>query len=151
MEPLAPELAVGDRTDAGAGELRDHRRDLAVLDLAQAGGVELAAAVLGTARVVDRRRAQQAADVVGSERGIDLRHRHGSSGHRCSDGQMRAPIVGRWPSCMHGQALLLELARSSTRTALTATDSEATTSPVWSRTGTASERSPVSSKPSVTT
>ena len=134
--------------DAGGGELRDHRRDLAVLDLAQPGGVELAGAEVG-AGGVDRRRAQQAADVVGSERGVDLRHRQSSSGNVWVDGQMRAPIAAA-PSCITGRNSCSSWV-IGTRTALTATDSEATTSPVWSRIGTASERSPVSSRPSVTT
>ena len=71
MEPLAPELAVGDALDPGRLELRDHLGDRRVLDAAQFGVVDLAARP-ASAGDVDRGRAEQAPDVIGSERWCDL-------------------------------------------------------------------------------
>ena len=73
MEPLAAELAVGDAVDPRRFQLRDHLGDRRVLDAAQLGVVDLAARP-AAAGDVDRGRAQQAADVIGSERWCDLRH-----------------------------------------------------------------------------
>jgi hypothetical protein len=81
VEPLATELTVGDRSDSCRRQLRDHGCDLAILDLAQREGVELAGPEIG-AGGVDRRCAQEAAHVVGPERGVDLRHRQSSSADR---------------------------------------------------------------------
>jgi catechol 2,3-dioxygenase-like lactoylglutathione lyase family enzyme len=68
VEPLAPELAVRDAVDPGVGELGDHRGDLAILDLAQSPHVEPAGAERRSGRM-DRRRAEEAPDVIGAERG----------------------------------------------------------------------------------
>src|SRR5262249_4106131 len=66
-------LAVGDRPEPGRLLLADERDDLAVLDGAQRPGVDLAALALLT-RLVQRRRAQEAADVIGAERGRGALH-----------------------------------------------------------------------------
>ncbi len=71
MEPLAAELAVGDALDPRRLELRDHLGNRRVLDAAQFRVVDLAARP-AAAGDVDRGRAQQAPDVIGSERWCDL-------------------------------------------------------------------------------
>src|SRR5262249_25604453 len=67
-------LAVGDRLEPGRLLLADQRDDLAVLDGAQRPGVDRAALAL-LPRLVQRRRAQQAADVVGAEGRLGALHR----------------------------------------------------------------------------
>jgi hypothetical protein len=66
MPPRAAELTVGDRLQADLFLLLDDARDLAVLDLGQRGGVDLARGV-ASARLLDGFGAQQAADVIGAE------------------------------------------------------------------------------------
>ena len=64
----APELAVGRRAQADLGLHRHHLADRLVLGGAQLLGGEPAGRVVGP-RGQQLRRAQQAADVVGAERG----------------------------------------------------------------------------------
>src|SRR5262249_4613912 len=59
-------LAVGDRLEARRLLLADQRDDLAVFDGLQRGRVDLAALAFLT-RLMQRRRARQAADVVGAK------------------------------------------------------------------------------------
>src|SRR5215467_257296 len=75
MPPRAAVLAVGRELEADLLLLPDDLVDLAVLDLLELGVGQGACLVLG-ARVLDRGRAQDAADMVGAER------RLGSGGHR---------------------------------------------------------------------
>ena len=71
MPPGAAELAVGRELQADRGLPVHDLLDLHVLDLAQLVGRDLALLELG-ARLLDRRRAQQAADLVGAEGGLVL-------------------------------------------------------------------------------
>jgi hypothetical protein len=67
MEERAPELAVGDAAKPQVFLVADDLADRLVLDATQPGGVDAAGrAVL--ARLQERRRAEQAADMVGTER-----------------------------------------------------------------------------------
>ena len=66
MPPGPPELAVGRSPDADPLLPGDGRRDLPVLDRAQRVRVDLAAGA-PRAGLLERRRAQQAADMVGAE------------------------------------------------------------------------------------
>ncbi len=65
VKPFAAEFAIGDALNSGPGEFRDHRFDFAILDLAQRIGIDLAGAEL-RAGLVNGRRTQQAADVIGA-------------------------------------------------------------------------------------
>src|SRR6185503_5325977 len=69
----AAEFAVGDRLQADLFLLPDGAFDLAVLDRPQRAGVDLALREL-RARLLERGRPQQAADVVGAERGRGAFH-----------------------------------------------------------------------------
>ena len=69
MPPGAAEFAVGDRLQADVFLAFDDAHDLAVLDRFQRGGVDLASGVF-FARLFQRGRAQQAADVIGAEGGL---------------------------------------------------------------------------------
>src|SRR3974390_3591563 len=69
----AAELAVGRVLEADVLLLLDHRRDLAVLDCAQRLGRDLALLIPG-ARLLERGRPQQAADVIGAEWRLGARH-----------------------------------------------------------------------------
>jgi hypothetical protein len=69
MEEGAAELAVGHRLEADRLLQRDRLSDAFVLDRAQRIGVDLAARV-ACAGVLQPRRSQQAADVLGAERGL---------------------------------------------------------------------------------
>ncbi len=66
MPPGAAEFAVGDRLQADLFLLLDDALDLAVLDLLQLRGRDLALGLL-RARLMDRLRTQQAADMIGAE------------------------------------------------------------------------------------
>ena len=66
MPPRAAELAVGSKLEANLLLLGDDLDDLGILDLLQLGIADLAFLVLG-ARLLDRRGAQEAADMVGAE------------------------------------------------------------------------------------
>jgi hypothetical protein len=76
----AAKFAVGDRRKSGLLLLANDRGDLAVLDRLELVGADLAALAL-RARVFERGRAQQAADVVGAERRLDAGH--GGSSRDC--------------------------------------------------------------------
>ncbi len=67
MPPGTAEFAVGDRLQADLFLFLDDLLDLAVLDRLEGGGVDLAFGAL-LARFFQRRRAQQAADMIGAER-----------------------------------------------------------------------------------
>src|SRR5581483_2068989 len=67
MPPGAAELAVGDRLQADLFLLFDHPLDLAILDLLQPGRRDFAPGTLLTG-FLQRRRTQQAADMVSAER-----------------------------------------------------------------------------------
>ncbi len=67
VPPVAAELAVGDRLDADRLLQRDHVADAAVLHRFQLGLADLALSCLRP-RLVQLLRAQQAADMVGTER-----------------------------------------------------------------------------------
>ena len=73
MPPRAAELAVGDGMEADVLLLLDDALDLAVFDLLQLRGADLALGALGP-RVMDRLGTQQAADMVGAERGLGAFH-----------------------------------------------------------------------------
>ena len=73
MPPGAAEFAVGRELQADRGLLVHDLLDLHVLDLAQVVGGDLALLQLG-ARLLDARRPQQAADLVGAERGFGSLH-----------------------------------------------------------------------------
>jgi hypothetical protein len=74
VPPGTAELAVGDRREPDVFLLPDDLGDLAVLDRLEVGVADLTLGVF-LARLLERRRAQQAADVIGAER------RLGSLGH----------------------------------------------------------------------
>src|SRR5262245_12650534 len=76
VPPGAAELAVGGELEPDLLLLPDHLLDLAVLDLLQLRGADLALLALAP-RGLERRRAQQAAHVIGPER--RLGSLHGSS------------------------------------------------------------------------
>ena len=69
MPPGAAEFAVGDRLQADLFLFLDDALDLAVFDRFQRGGVDFALGEL-RARLFQRRRPQQAADVIGAEGGL---------------------------------------------------------------------------------
>ena len=73
MPPRAAELAVGRELQAGRGLLVHDLLDLHVLGLAQIVGRNLALLQFG-ARLLDARRPQQAADLIGAERGFGSLH-----------------------------------------------------------------------------
>ena len=73
MPPGAAELAVGDRLQADLFLLLDDALDLAVFDRLERGGVDLALGAL-LARLLQRGRTQQAADMVGAERRLGALH-----------------------------------------------------------------------------
>src|SRR5262249_47178805 len=77
VPPRAAVLAIGRELETDVLLLLDDLVDLAVLDRLEVSFAELARLVLGT-RVLDRGRAQDAADMVGTVR------RLGSGGHRAS-------------------------------------------------------------------
>src|SRR5215831_11327080 len=93
----AAELAVGHRSQPHLRLLFDDRGDLAVFDRAQLVSADLATLALG-ARVLQRGRTQQAADVVGAERWCGAGHDLHPSPPR-----KRGPIFqSRWlwvPAC----------------------------------------------------
>ncbi len=66
MPPGAAELAVGGELQSDLFLLLDDPFDLAVLDRFESRGVDVAFGALGT-RLLQRRGAQQTADVVGAE------------------------------------------------------------------------------------
>ena len=75
MPPRPPQLAVRDAAQAQFLLLRDDALDLAVLDRLEPGRIERAVRI-APARVLERRGAQQAADVVGAKRRrLGLGHR----------------------------------------------------------------------------
>jgi GNAT superfamily N-acetyltransferase len=74
MPPRAAEFAIGNRLQTDLFLLAYDAFDLAVLDRFQRRGIDRALGELG-ARVPQRRRAQQAADMIGAER------RRGALGH----------------------------------------------------------------------
>jgi hypothetical protein len=69
MPPRAAELAVGDRLQPHVLLLLDDALDLAVFDVLQRCGADLAFGALGP-RLMDRCGTQQAADMVGAEGGL---------------------------------------------------------------------------------
>ena len=73
MPPRAAEFAVGGELQPDRGLLVHDLFDLDVLDLAQIVGRYLALLTPG-ARLLDARRPQQAADLVGAERGFGSLH-----------------------------------------------------------------------------
>ena len=73
MPPGAAELAVGDGLQAGLLLLGDDRADLAVFDLLERIGGDLAIGA-ALARLLQRRGAQQAADMIGAERRLGALH-----------------------------------------------------------------------------
>ena len=73
MPPRAAEFAVGRELQADRGLLVHDLFDLQVLGLAQVVGRDLALLQFG-ARLLDARRPQQAADLVGAERGFGSLH-----------------------------------------------------------------------------
>ena len=75
LPPGTPELAVGRELEPDLLLLLDGLLDLAVLDCLELVGGDLALPMLG-ARLLERRRTQQAPDVIGAERGL---------GSRCHD------------------------------------------------------------------
>jgi len=79
MPPGAAEFAVGREFQADRGLLVDDLLDLEVLGLAQVVGRDLALLQPG-ARLLDARRPQQAADLVGAERGFGSLHGLNSRG-----------------------------------------------------------------------
>src|SRR5262249_11376348 len=82
--------AVGDRFQAGRLLLADQRDDLAVFDDLECRGVDLAALAF-LASIVQRRRAQQAADMVGAERGCGALH--GSTRRHCERSEGISPSL----------------------------------------------------------
>src|SRR5262249_46419239 len=93
----APELAVGDGVEADLLLQRDHLPDRLVLDRAQPGTVDHSLRVL-LARAQQRRRADQAADMLGSKRRTG-RRAHGTS----SDDRAHAlpQTAWRWAERSH--------------------------------------------------
>src|SRR5262249_53069193 len=79
VPPGAAELAVARQLKAELFLLLDDLLDLAVLDRLELGGADGALFALG-ARFLERRRAQEAADMIGTERRFGLLHRSGSLG-----------------------------------------------------------------------
>ena len=77
MPPRAAEFAVGDRLQAGRFLFADDGFDLAIFDGLERRGVDLALGML-LARLFQRGRAQQRADMIGAER------RFGALAHFCS-------------------------------------------------------------------
>src|SRR5215469_1375169 len=77
VPPGAAELAVARQLKAELFLLLDNLLDLAVLDRLELGGADGALFALG-ARFLERRRAQEAADMVGTERRFGSLHRSGS-------------------------------------------------------------------------
>ena len=73
MPPRTAEFAVGDRLQADRLLFVDDGLDLAVLDRLQRGGIDLALGA-GLARGLQRRRPQQAADLIGAERRLGALH-----------------------------------------------------------------------------
>ena len=74
MPPGAAEFAVGDRLQADVFLLLDDAFDLAILDRFQRSGIDLAFGA-PLARLFQRGRTQQAADMIGAERRLGaLRH-----------------------------------------------------------------------------
>ena len=71
VPPIAPELAVGDRLEADRLLLRDRLPDASILDLRERRSGELAAPRFRPC-LAQLGRAEQAADVVGAERGLCL-------------------------------------------------------------------------------
>jgi len=69
MPPGAAEFTVGREPEADVLLLLDDALDLAVFDRLERGGVDFALGALG-ARVLERGRTQQAADVIGAEGGV---------------------------------------------------------------------------------
>ncbi len=67
MPPRAAEFAVGDRLQAGRFLLADDGLDLAIFDRLERCGIDLALGVT-LARLFQRGRTQQAADMIGAER-----------------------------------------------------------------------------------
>src|SRR5262249_43267114 len=79
VPPGAAELAVARPPKAELFLLLDALLDLPVLDRLELGGADGALFALG-ARFLERRRAQEAADMVGTERRFGSLHRSGSQG-----------------------------------------------------------------------
>src|SRR5262245_50837056 len=73
VPPGAAELAVGDRLEPDLLLLLDHALDLAILDRLERGRIYPALGVL-LARLLQRCRTQQAADMVGAERRLGTLH-----------------------------------------------------------------------------
>src|SRR6202008_3803507 len=74
LPPRAAKLAVGDRLQSGRLLLFDDVLDLAILDRFEFGGADLAFGAF-LARGFERRRPQQAADMIGAKRRLgSLRH-----------------------------------------------------------------------------
>ena len=65
----AAEFAVGDALQADLFLLADHLFDFAILDRAQGRGIDLAALAF-RARLLQGRRTQQAADMIGAKGGL---------------------------------------------------------------------------------
>ena len=94
LPPGAAELAVGRELEADLLLLLDDLLDLAVLDLAERLGALISPfGVLG-ARLLQRRRAQQAADVIGAERGFAAFHGHCATLLRVPDAVQRKRVTG---------------------------------------------------------
>jgi len=72
----APVLAVGHRGEADGALAVDRRLDAAILDGAKRGAIDAALGVRGP-RLTQLRRAQQAADMIGAEGWLAVRHRSG--------------------------------------------------------------------------
>jgi hypothetical protein len=99
LPPRAARLAVGGGLEPNLLLLSDRLLDLAVLDRAQRAGGELAALVLRP-RLLERRRPQQAADVVGAEwRRLPL---HRSSHPPCFAAVILASSRPRFSNGRHG-------------------------------------------------
>jgi hypothetical protein len=73
MPPRATEFAVGRELEADLLLLAHDLLDLAILDRLQLGGAQFAFVVLG-AGAMDRLRAQDRADMVGTERWLGTLH-----------------------------------------------------------------------------
>ena len=95
MPPRAAEFAVGRELQPDLFLLLDDLLDLAVLDLFELGGGDLALLALG-ARLLDRRGAQQAADHVGAEWRLGPLHDISSEVHRGAGGPQA--LAGVWLS-----------------------------------------------------
>jgi hypothetical protein len=74
LPPRAPQLAVGRELQPDLFLLLDDLLDLAVLDLPELSGGDLALLAL-RARLLERRRSQQAADMIGAEWRFGSLHR----------------------------------------------------------------------------